>query len=162
MTALCIVDVQEKLFSHIDHHKKILKKMQILQKGCELLQLPLVVSEQYPKGLGKTILDVDGVHEEKTCFAAEHWQSLPHTHWILLGIETHVCVFQTAKKMLEAGKKPIVCVDAVGSRSPIDHNTALDEMRHMGVRVTTVETILFELLKDATHPQFKAIQALIK
>lgn len=159
---LCIIDVQEKLFPHI--HQDPLPAMLKLKRACELFEMPIIVSEQYPEGLGKTIPELrpETVQEQKTCFAASHWSSLPPKHWLLMGIETHVCVFQTAKKMIEAGRQPIVCSDAVGSRTDGDHLSALDEMRHMNIRVTTVETILFELLGDAKDPKFKALSAIVK
>ena len=91
-----------------------------------------------------------------------HVMSCPYTQWIVAGIEAHICVLQTAKSLLKAQKQVVVLNDAISSRSIYDFSTAIAEMRDAGVRVTCSETVLFELLKDAKHPQFKAISELIK
>lgn len=174
-TVLLIVDVQEKLFASVSKGSQILHALSRLVKGFQILHLPIFLSEQYPQGLGHTIAPLQTLLGNayqpwvKSTFSClddpkifEKVALLPYQQWIVVGIEAHVCVLQTAKGLLKAGKEVIVLNDAVTSRF-LDHTaTSLAEMREMGVRVSCVETILFELLKDSKHPQFKLISQLIK
>lgn len=174
-TGLLIVDVQGKLFSRVERNGEILQVMLQMISAFKILQLPIVVTEQYPQGLGGTIpilkhfLDIDQKYWEKTTFScmgdaelSRHILSLPTQNWIVMGIEAHVCILQTVKGLLAAGKDPIVLNDAVTSRSLYDFSTAIAEIRDLGVRVTSAETILFELMGDSKVPEFKAISQLIK
>lgn len=174
-TALLIVDVQEKLFPHIDRPCEVMEKMQLLIKGMKLLDVPVIATEQYPKGLGPTIktlqdfLGEKAVCPAKTCFSAlgdpsvkKSLDDLKRDQWVLAGIEAHVCVLQTARDLIEQGKQVVVVNDAISSRSIYDFSTAIAEMRDLGARVSSTETVLFELFRDAKHPQFKAFSALIR
>ncbi|MGB0403979.1 MAG: hydrolase [Salibacteraceae bacterium] len=172
--ALVVIDIQEKLFPHINSHNEVARKAAILIEGIQALKVPVVVTEQYVKGLGSTIdmiSDVIGDNEpiEKTSFSCcgeglfnikieEHYKE----NIILCGIETHVCVLQTALDLKEAGHNPIVVVDAVGSRNNIDKEIALKRMETEGIRLTTVESILFELCKISGTDTFKTISKLVK
>lgn len=173
--ALLIVDIQEKLFPLVEHPCEILEKGLKLIKGCRLLKLPIFISEQYPKGLGNTIpavkeaagLDVKVF--SKTAFSClneplvkEEIEKVHCNQWILIGIEAHVCILQTARSLLKAGKQVIIANDAISSRSIYDFSTAIAELRDMGARISSTETILFDLLLDSKHPEFKAFSALIK
>lgn len=169
--SLLLIDVQEKLFPKVFGADLLLTKLITLTKACDILQLPVLATEQYPQGLGSTVaaLQRETRAHTKTAFSCLGDEAIkkqilnsPADTWILAGIETHVCVFQTAKDLLVAGKEVIVPVDAVSSRHLLDHETALSELRASSIRVTSIETILFELLGDSTHPQFKAISQLIK
>lgn len=168
---LLFIDIQEKLFPKIFEHEKLLLKLQILQKASTLLEIPLLITEQYPQGLGKTLpsLMQDYIPHEKTTFSCiadpvikEKILKLQQNTWIVAGIESHVCVLQTVKDLLANNISTIVLQDAIASRNPLDHRSAVQEMRAMGARITTTETLLFELMHDAKHPQFKAISSLIK
>lgn len=173
--ALLIIDVQEKLFPLVDHPVEVLEKSLKLIEGFHLLNLPIVISEQYPKGLGATIEAIKqaagdkAITLSKTTFSClndsdfkKRIEDLQKTQWVLIGIEAHVCVFQTARSLLQAGHEVVIANDAISSRSIYDFSTAIAELRDMGVRISSVETILFELLVDSKHPQFKAFSALIK
>lgn len=174
-TAILLIDVQEKLFDRIERAQDILRVMQTAIKGFELLQLPIFVTEQYPQGLGPTIAEIKRCLPEtqeyltKTSFSCLGDTSckkrlLNHgaTQWILMGIEAHVCVLQSAKDLLSAGKQVAVLNDAISSRSIYDFSTAIAEMRDMGVRITSTETVLFELLRESKAPEFKQISSLVK
>lgn len=164
-TALLIVDMQEKLFPMIDRGDEILKAICKVLKGFRLLNLPVFVSEQYPQGLGETVEPIkrENFHPiVKTTFACNAILSEPYSQWVVVGIEAHVCILQTVIGLLKAGKEVAVLNDAISSRSIFDYSTAIAEMRDAGARITSSETLLFELLKDAKHPQFKAISGLIK
>lgn len=174
-TGLLIVDMQEKVFSSASHAAELLAAMLKLIQGLQILQIPMVISEQYPQGLGETIWPIKnllGVNYKpliKTtfsclddhCFSA-HIQSLSVQQWIVVGIEAHICVLQTAKGLKRLGKQVVVLNDAISSRSIFDFSTAIAEMRDEGIRISSVETILFEILKDSRAPEFKAISQLIK
>ena len=174
-TGLLVIDVQEKLIPLVDHYTEILSVMQKVIKGFQILKLPIFFSEQYPKGLGKTICALSSfVGDEfqpftKTAFSCledaiikQELMDQKITQWVLVGIEAHVCVLQTAKDLLAAGKEVIVLNDAISSRSLYDFSTAIAEMRDLGIRVTSSETVLFELVKDSKSDSFKGISQLIK
>ena len=172
---LLVIDVQEKLYRLVDRPHETLAKMQQTIKGFQILNLPIVVTEQYPQGLGHTIeglkslLTEEDIMPSKTCFSClgdssihDHIVNMPISQWILIGIEAHVCVFQTAKDLLEEGKQVAVLNDAITSRSIYDYSTAIAEMRDIGVRISSAETVLFELVRDAKAPEFKQISELVK
>lgn len=174
-TGLLIVDVQEKLFPHVDRPCEVMEKIQQMVNGVKLLQLPIVVSEQYSKGLGDTIKPLKDILENayfapsKTTFSViadpkglETLESTKRKQWIVVGIEAHVCVLQTVRDLIEKGYDVVVVNDAISSRSIYDFSTAIAEMRDMGARIASAETVLFELFHDANHPQFKALSALLK
>ena len=146
-------------------------------KGCGLLNIPIVVTEQYPKGLGATVPDIELLlsnanvvgRAEKTMFSvragAEAFSGLAGqgiTNLVIVGIETHVCVAQSALDLLANGFEVYVCTDAVGSRNSNDHETALRRMENSGVIPTTVEAVLFEWCENANHESFKTISKSIK
>lgn len=165
-TGFLLIDVQEKLMPKM-HDQSILNRQEIMLKSSSLLDMPIIITEQYPAGLGKTVLDCSVHPLEKTAFSCLGNRQVVDAlkmrkNWLIAGIESHVCVLQTVRALVEAGYTPIVLQDAISSRSSLDHTSALQEMRAMGVRVSTTETVLFELLQDAKHPHFKAISSLIK
>ncbi|MAZ36660.1 hydrolase [Salibacteraceae bacterium] len=173
-TKLVVIDIQEKLFPLIDNNEQLLKKCQTLIEGIKLLSVPTIVTEQYVKGLGKTIEPIAeslGQFEpiEKmtfSCMGEPNFNLKIEEHFIknvlLCGIESHVCILQTAIDLLDAGHTPIVVADAVSSRNPYDKEIALQRFASEGIRVTTVESILFELCKISGTEQFKAISKLVK
>ena len=173
-TVLLIVDMQEKIFASVERGTEILTTQSKVIKAFHLLDLPILISEQYPQGLGVTLLPL---REElgsayrpwiKTTFSCmdnfeffNQATQLPQ-QWVVMGIEAHICVLQTVKGLLKEGKSVAVLNDAISSRSIYDFSTAIAEMRDAGARVTCAEAVLFELLKDSKHPRFKAISDLIK
>lgn len=174
-TALMVVDVQEKLIKLVDRSADVLHNIQKVIKGFQILKIPVVATEQYPQGLGATVPAIQnylGEQQEylqKTSFSClgdiaikNQLLAMPVENWVLIGIEAHVCVLQTSKDLIAAGKNVIILNDATTSRSIFDYSTAIAELRDMGARITSTETVLFELLEDSKNPEFKAISQLIK
>lgn len=174
-TILLIVDMQEKVFASVDRGTDILQTLCKLVKGFQILNLPILISEQYPQGLGQTVEPLKTllgnsyhpwVKSTFSCLDDSDFFncviSLPYTQWIVTGIEAHICVLQTVKGLLKVEKQVTVLNDAMTSRSIYDFSTSIAEMRDAGARVSCAETVLFELLKDSKHPQFKSISDLIK
>jgi len=169
-----IVDVQEKLFPLVDHPNEVLNALLKILIGCQKMNLPIVVTEQYPKGLGGTIPQIKQHLPEgqevlsKTTFSGlkdpkvdQYVLSLPVEQWILVGIEAHVCIMQTAKDLALKGKQVVVANDAISSRSIYDFSTAIAEMKEWA-RITSTEAVLFELIGDASSSEFKTCLNLIK
>jgi nicotinamidase-related amidase len=175
--SLLIVDVQERLLPMMADSKGVLKQAVILLKAAKALDLPVAVSEQYPKGLGRTVeilsQDIgnapvfeklsfscwrdDGLHRH---FTAHHDGGRPQV--IIAGIEAHVCVAQTAIDMAQAGFGVFVVADAVSSRAEASVALALTRMGQSGIQVINTEMAVFELLGKAGTPEFKALSGLIK
>lgn len=174
-TALLVIDVQEKLFPYVERGCEVMQKLQTAVKGFQALQMPIFVTEQYPQGLGSTMpglkqcLGPEQSYFTKTSFSClgdekirSTLMALPYDQWVLVGIEAHVCVLQSAKDLMASNKQVIVLNDAISSRSIYDFSTAIAEMRDIGVRISSAETILFELLRDSKASEFKQISQLIK
>ncbi|MFA6916918.1 MAG: isochorismatase family protein [Parachlamydiales bacterium] len=176
-TGLLVIDVQDCLVAAVDRGCEVVQNIATAVRGCSLLKLPIIISEQYPKGLGPTTLGVKMAFEEgtdlqiftKTTFSClgdskfrEYILSCPVKQWILVGMEAHVCVLQTAKDLLREGLEVTVLNDSITSRSVFDFSTAIAELRDCGARVTCTEAALFELLKDSQASEFKAISQLIR
>lgn len=174
-TGVLLIDVQEKLFPFVENSCLVMRAMQKAIRGFQILGLPVIVTEQYPKGLGSTVAVLKGLLGESTkyltktafsCLDDEKILSVilsyPVDQWILLGIEAHVCVLQTAKDLLAQQKQVVVLNDAISSRSIYDFSTAIAEMRDCGVRISSTETVLFELLRHSQASEFKEISQLIK
>jgi len=174
-TTLLVVDMQEKFAQAIPTFRQIQQRIQTLLKACEILKIPVLVSEQYPKGLGHTSALLQQSFPlgtsvfEKLSFGcggdasiAECLQQSGRQQIMLCGIEAHVCVNQTAHQLLQSGYEVHLIQDAVDSRQPTDRDAAIAKMQQSGVIPSSIEIALFELLQKASHPDFKAIQALIK
>ncbi len=173
---IVIVDIQEKLINATFNESVIRKKSEILVKMAKILNIPCIITEQYPKGLGNTISEISDIlpqssenYFEKVSFNALNEESILNcfnniqkSQIILCGIETHICVRQTAAAMLNRGFQISVIKDCCGSRSENEHIAGLDIMKQEGCLIKTTEMALFELLKTAKHPDFKEVQALIK
>jgi nicotinamidase-related amidase len=164
--ALVVVDVQEG-FRPYDSFEGVAIACAKLVEAARILGLKMLVSEQYPNGLGPTAPEL-GLQEypriEKTVFSAARADGFDlgsAEQAIVCGIETHVCVNQTVHDLLADGIEVHVPADAVGSRHPIDYECGLERMVRAGAVVTTVEAALFELLERAGTPEFKAVQKLI-
>jgi len=164
--SLIVVDVQEGFRSY-STFATVASACATLLEGARILEVPAVVSEQYPKGLGRTAPEV-GVEDErrieKTVFSAVRADGFTlegRDQAIVCGIETHVCVSQTVHDLLQRGVEVHVPAEAVGSRHLIDYERGLHRLERAGAIVTTVETVLFELLERAGTPEFKAVQKLV-
>ncbi len=173
-TALALIDVQGKLATLMHEREELYRKLQILVKGSRSLELPVLWMEQYPEGLGPTIPEVaellsDQQPISKLCFSAcgqqefrEGLRASGRDQVIVAGIESHICVYQTARDLLDDGYHVEVVADAVSSRTPENKLIGLEKMRKAGAEITSVETALFELLREAGSPQFKEIAKLVK
>lgn len=160
-----VIDCQEKLFPFIQNNEELLQQLLFFTKAIELLSLPITIFEQYPKGLGRTIEPLrrpDVV--TKTTFACTPFpvEAKEAMHIVLTGIETHICIYQTALELLSAGKKVTVIADCVGSRREIDHLLALQDLSQHSVEISTAERLVYQLLKTSQHPMFRPIVELIK
>jgi nicotinamidase-related amidase len=163
---LVVVDVQEG-FRPYPVFAGVASACAKLLRAARVLDVPRLVSEQYPKGLGHTASEVGLENErriEKTVFSAARAEGFDlggRDQAIVCGIETHVCVLQTVHDLLGQGIEAHVPADAVGSRHEIDYARGLERMERAGAVVSTVEAALFELLERAGTPEFKAVQRLI-
>jgi len=168
------VDVQERLFPFISNNEELEKNLITLVKGLQLLEVPMIINEQYKKGIGETIPSLRELtdtypHFEKTTFSCcgqeEGLAAIKNSGKkivILAGIETHVCVLQTALDLLEEGLQPVLVTDCVNSRKQKDKDIAIQRMIQAGVIPTTYESLLFELTLNAKHPSFKEVSKLVK
>ncbi|HEY5287107.1 MAG TPA: isochorismatase family protein [Solirubrobacteraceae bacterium] len=163
---LVIVDVQEGFRSY-SSFEALAEACSKLLRGARILDVPRIASEQYPKGLGHTAPEVgleDEPRIEKTVFSAARADGFDlgsRTQAIVCGIETHVCVSQTAHDLITQGIEVHVPADAVGSRHALDYERGLERLERAGATITTVESVLFELLERAGTPEFKEVQKLI-
>lgn len=169
-----VIDIQGRLFPHMDQNEALLRKCITLIQGLKVLEVPLVITEQYPKGLGATVEDIaklvagDPLVEKLSfscCDEPAVLQTVPIQNRktiIICGIEAHVCVLQTVVDFLAAGYLPVVVEDCISSRSPEDKRVAVERMRSEGAILTTCESILFELARVAGTEEFKAISRLVK
>lgn len=164
--ALVLIDVQEG-FRPYDAFASVVRGCAKLVEAARVLDVPVVVTEQYPKGLGSTAAEIGLDGEpivEKTVFSAVRAAGFDlhgRDQAIVCGIEAHVCVSQTVHDLLGQGVEVHVPADAVGSRNAIDYETALPRLERAGAVVTTIEAALLELCERAGTPEFKAVQKVI-
>lgn len=173
-SALVIIDIQERLFPHVYEHSRVLARIDLLLFAAKLLEIPLILTEQYPKGLGNTIEEVrravpDAQPLTKMDFSCvpapgfkEQLSSLQRDQIVLAGIETHICVAQTALDLAAQGNNVFVVADATSSRRLLDSQTALQRLDHSGLTITTAEAVVFEWLRRAGTDEFKAVQPKLK
>jgi len=169
-----IIDVQERLFPHMHEKEKLEKNLGILINGFKILNLPVIVTEQYTKGLGMTIpslkMKLDNYpFFEKTAFSCCDEKNFMKTlkeskssHIIIAGIESHVCILQTTIDLIQNNFIPVVIEDCISSRRPHDKKVALKRMIKEGAIISSYESILFELLRYSGNEYFKAISQLVK
>jgi nicotinamidase-related amidase len=174
-TVLVIVDLQEAFRSPIPDFSEIVVRTSIAARGFWLLDIPIIVTEQYPTGLGRTaeeiLLSLPDSAEiiEKTTFSScgansfiKKLKVLKVKQILLAGIEAHICVNQTAHDLLSQGFQVHLLEDCVSSRTNHDKKTGIDKMRMGGVIPSNVEMAFFELMGHSKHEKFKEIQQLIK
>ena len=170
---LLIIDIQERLVPAMKYGKQVIKNTNILISATEEMNIPIIVTEQYPKGLGQTVPEInnhlgDSLKFEKTLFTActdeviEALENAGKKKIIITGMETHVCVFQTTRDLISRGYEVFVVSDGVASRYKENYKNGLDLIKDMGAVITNTETILFDLLKKAGTPEFKVLSKLIK
>ncbi|MDR3233937.1 MAG: isochorismatase family protein [Planctomycetaceae bacterium] len=172
---LLVVDVQEHLMPVIVRGDSIVFNVQRLLEAAQVLDIPIIVSEQYPKGLGATVIDVARIIPKSVpiiakrafsvCAVEEICREIENRNVpkiILCGVEGHICVLQSALDLLTMGKETILVTDAAGSRCQYDYETALRRLESSGVTLTTTESILFEWCNTSEHPQFKIISRLVQ
>lgn len=171
-TALVLIDVQERINGVMADQTHV-SRQKVLLEAFSILDLPVVTTEQYPKGLGPTLPDLarllPGPVVEKMTFSCarqpEAFEAIKATgrkQIVVTGIETHVCVMQTALDLLERGYEVHVPHDAVNSRRAPDKHWALHRMANAGGIITSTESALFELLERCGTEQFKAVSKLVK
>jgi len=172
-SSLLVVDVQEKLLAKMPDAPGLVREVSFLVDVAKQLQVPVFATEQYPKGLGPTTVEIARrlppeipAKVSFSCCGAPgilgELCSSGRTDVVLVGMETHVCIMQSALDLLADGLNVFVPIDAVQARFRIDHDAALRRLAAAGAVVTTVETTVFEWLGGANHPQFKTISKLIQ
>lgn len=170
-----IIDIQEKLLNAVFNKRNLEDKACVISKAANILNIPVIVTEQYPKGLGKTIdnlknyLNPNTNFFEKTDFSAlnnsniyDYIKQQNKKQIVIFGIETHICVSQTVEALIQEGFDVFVIKDACGSRAESEHMAGLDRMKENHAHCITAEIALFEWLRTSKHPNFKEIQGLIK
>lgn len=167
-STLAVVDIQERLAAVMPARDAVVRATSILIEAATMLGIPVVVSEQYPKGLGATVAEIvaklpaEATRVEKTRFSACGALPLGRSQVVIAGMEAHVCVLQTALELVAAGHEVFVVADAVCSRTEANYRNALARLEAAGVVVTSTESVLFEWLRDASHEHFRAISKLIR
>ena len=170
--ALLVVDLQDKLLRAIEGRERVLSNTLRLVRAARLLDIPVLATEQYPKGLGPTVDMLAALIPDRPAKATFHCLGAPGIaeglekaavrHVTLAGIEAHVCVAQTALELLRLGYRVQVLADAVGSRFAVDREFALRRLEQAGAVVSTTEAGIFEWLGGADHPRFKEVSSLVK
>lgn len=172
-TSAIIIDFQERLFPVIDEKEKIENNTQILIQGLNALEIPIIVTEQYKKGLGETIAPLSSLLKEATfvdkvtfscCDEPIFMEKIDSDKKfvILAGVEAHICLLQTAIDLKEKGYQPVVIEDCIGSRTPENKQVAITRLIQEGVLISSTESILFELCRAAGNDTFRTISKLIK
>lgn len=171
---LVIVDIQGKLATLMDRKEEFYENVVRMIRGAQVLEIPIIWNEQLPDKLGPTIDKIKNVLPGQTPLIKRTFsccgnpdflseiKAVGHKQVILAGMETHVCVYQSALDLLDGGYMVYVVADAVSSRSAENKQIALDAMRDAGVKITSVETALFEMLRVAEGDRFKQILQIVK
>jgi nicotinamidase-related amidase len=171
-TALLVVDMQVKLVPSILDHRALVRNLVFLVDTARLLGLPVQATEQYPKGLGPTVPELaERIPErpEKVAFSCcaipsviERFDREARPKIVLAGIETHVCILQSALDLLQRDFRVYIPTDAVGSRAKVDHDVALGRMEQAGAILTTTESAAFEWMGSSAVPQFKEFSRMVQ
>ena len=173
-SALMVIDVQGKLATTVVDGEALIDRITRLAKAARLLNLPVIWVEQNPQGLGRTVASIADALEDTPCYEKSAFNAmaaptiasavtkLKHSHMLVCGIETHVCVYQSVYGLLDAGKRVSVLEDCVSSRTETNRRVGLARMASLGASIRSMEMALFELIGDASHPTFKQLLPLIK
>jgi nicotinamidase-related amidase len=174
---LLVIDVQEKLAKVMppERIEQVVRNTRILVEGARELGLPIIATEQYPKGIGPTVeavrsvLPDDAAPIEKVAFSCGAVKEVARRLYmscrrqvVVAGMETHICVFQTVRDLVAGGYVPFVARDAVCSRTAENHETGLQLMREAGATISSTEAVVFDLLGAAGTPEFRKISPLMK
>ena len=172
--ALLIVDIQGQLAEMMDDYQNFIKQTIALVKMAKILSLPIVWLEQYPQGLGKTVpqlaellSDIEPL--EKFTFSGLGTQTIKEqisnstrSHWLVCGIEAHICVYQSVRDMLNLGYKVEIVSDCIRSRDPKNRAMAIERMISQGAQQTSFEMCAYELMQSAKNPAFKQLLPIVK
>ena len=173
-SCLVVVDVQGKLAQLMVDKESLFKNIRILIQAAQILDIPILWCQQAPEALGPTLPEIAELLAgeepiDKACFSCcgeerftAELNAMGKEQVLLCGIETHVCIYQTAMDLMEGGLDVTIVADAVSSRTEQNRETGLDRLASEGANISSTEMVLFELLKTANHPQFKQIARLVK
>ena len=171
-SAVMLVDLQEKLCPAIDVAPSVIQKALVLTDACDEMDIPRAATVQYRRGLGELVQPLNERYPEpfeKLDFSAaacrepiENWQAHHRDQILLVGIETHICILQTALDLAAEGKQPHVILDLVASRNKTDHRAGIERMRGCGIKILTLESVLFEWLGSSRHESFQCISSMVK
>ncbi len=173
-TALVVIDVQEKLMRVMYQREKLVDNLQKLIRGIQIFGIPIIVTEQYSQGLGATIPEIAKLISNIqplsklsfSCYGDEEFvrklEALGRKQVLVSGIESHVCVYQTVRDLINFGYEVHVVTDTVSSRTLENREIGLNMVNRMGAVLTSTEAVLFELLKIANGERFKPISQIVK
>ncbi len=173
-TGVILIDVQGKLAKIVHESDKLIANIARFIEGAQILDLPIIWLEQYPKGLGKTVEQISSLMPDNkpiekftfNCYADEKVKQAvdnsQRTKWLVCGIEAHICVYQTSMGLLTNNFEVEVLTDCISSRLEENVKFATAKLQSKGVGLTNTEMCFYELLKSSKHPKFKEILPLIK
>ena len=172
-TVLMVIDIQEKLVPVMKYKDQVIDNNRILITAAKEMEFPVIATEQYPRGLGRTVPELLDLLDENNVFAKNSFtaytdevkgtlKSLGKKKVLMTGMETHVCVFQTARDLINEGYQVFLVKDGLASRSKSNFLNGLDLMESLGAVITNTETIIFDLLKISGTPEFKIMSKMIK
>lgn len=174
-TGLIVIDIQGKLARLVDDSDALIFNCEKLIKGAQALELPIVWLEQNPEKLGDTVDELRALLNDtkpitkftfNACESTEFLNAVKDYQnidtWLVCGIEAHICVYQTAKELVEHGYKVELVSDCVSSRAPSNIQLAINRLKDSGVAITGLEMSLYELVKDCRSPRFKQILDLVR
>lgn len=174
-SALIVVDIQDTFLAPIDDRSRVIQRSRFLIEIANLLGVPILVTEQYPERMGATnaeileVLPPGTARHGKLCFSScgvesfqEEWERADKSQAVLVGIESHICVMQTAHDFLANEIEVFICADAVSARTNEAHDIAMNRLRHAGAVVTHTESVAYEWLKTAGAGEFKSALEIIK
>lgn len=170
---LLVIDIQERLAQVMKDRDRVVRNTSILLEASKVLDIPVIITEQYPKGLGSSLEEIKAIREgtkifEKNSFTAytdevkKELEILGKKKVIITGMETHVCVLQTSRDLILHGFHVHIVKDAVSSRTDFNYENGLELIKEMGGVINNTETIVFDLLKKSGTPEFKVLSKLIK
>ena len=171
-SGVLVIDLQTKLLPVIPSGDNVVAFTESILDAADLMSVPYAATVQYPKGLGALVDPLDQRFkspEEKLDFSSavcrrelDAWIDQGRDQIIVCGIETHICVLQTVLDLLAEGLKPVVIAEAVAARGGWEHELAIDQMRSAGATITSLESVLYQWLGSAAHPQFKPVSRIVK
>ena len=173
-TVLVIIDVQERLANVMSQKENLIANLKKLIKGMKVFQIPIIVTEQFPKGLGPTVSEISELLTDikplpKLSFDCcddeafmRELKSLKRKQILVSGIESHICVYQTVSSLVNLGYEVHVITDTISSRTVENRNISFNLMNSIGATLTSTETVLFEILRKAEGEQFRIISSIVK